>query len=498
MRNLRSIDTLRAALFAALGLAPFGCGGSLEVSANGDAGDGGAGDGGIDATPLADASRHFTCEDPTPVVIGGVDTGYDRCKGGTTRRRAVVACPSFLPRAGGGACPLGAQRPGFCNSDADCTKKANGTCDRLDTACVCGYGCVHDSDCEEPGSICVCGDLVGACVRSTCTTSATCGEGLECADYTHDPGCPGRAFTCQTPADECFVDADCTAGTCTARDKPPGRRTCEPRSCAVGRPFLVRNEARLAPTLGRADWRARVAPTLDGIDAGTRARLATEWTCVARMEHASIAAFARFALQLLAVGAPAELVDATHAAMADETRHARLAFGLAGAYAGEAIGPGRLAIDACLDDCELASMIATVVHEGCVGETVAAIEAREALDVARDPVVREVLATIAQDEARHAELAWRTVAWAVGVGGDDVRDAVRAAFADAGRSARAIDDAPLAASDVDLREHGVLSKSARMELRRAAVEHVVLPCARALAVDVRPRCASTRPAVPSP
>ena len=84
-----------------------------------------------------------------------------------------------------------------------------------------------------------------------------------------------------------------------------------------------------------------------------------------------------------------------HAAMADETLHARLAFGLAGAYAGEAIGPGRLAIDSCLDDRDLAAIIATVVHEGCVGETVAAIEAREAMDAARDPVVKDVLATIA-------------------------------------------------------------------------------------------------------
>ena len=63
------------------------------------------------------------------------------------------------------------------------------------------------------------------------------------------------------------------------------------------------------------------------------------------MEHASVAAFARFTLHLMSLGAPAALVERSNAALADETLHAKLAFAIASGYAGRAIGPGPLAID---------------------------------------------------------------------------------------------------------------------------------------------------------
>src|SRR5436190_13763000 len=99
-------------------------------------------------------------------------------------------------------------------------------------------------------------------------------------------------------------------------------------------------------------------------------------------------------------------------------------------------------------------MIETVVREGCIGETVAALEAREALARASDPAVRAVLARIARDEARHAELAWRTVAWALSIGDERVRAAVAAAFRDAERAL------PAAEPALDLAAYGRLSGSA--------------------------------------
>src|SRR5262249_3539695 len=158
------------------------------------------------------------------------------------------------------------------------------------------------------------------------------------------------------------------------------------------------------------------SPDLDGLSPSTRALLAARWTSIGLMEHASIAAFARFALQLLAVGAPPDLVRASQEAMGDETEHARLAFAAASADAGEDVGPGALAIDGSLDGFDVAQLVATLLREGCIGETVAAIEAREALESAVDPVVRAVLETIARDELRHAELAWSTLAWLVSEG----------------------------------------------------------------------------------
>jgi hypothetical protein len=131
------------------------------------------------------------------------------------------------------------------------------------------------------------------------------------------------------------------------------------------------------------------------------------------MEHASIAAFARFSLQLLSLGAPPDLLTATQAAMADETAHARIAFGLASAYAGRPIGPGPLSLAGSLDDVDAQSIVEGAIAEGCIGETIAALEAAEAAERASDPIVRSLLRRIADDEMRHAELAWRFVDWAL-------------------------------------------------------------------------------------
>ena len=66
----------------------------------------------------------------------------------------------------------------------------------------------------------------------------------------------------------------------------------------MGRPFLVEGQARLAPRAARADSRAlSLHPRLEQLDAAPCAELAEEWTRIALMEHASIAAFARISLQ---------------------------------------------------------------------------------------------------------------------------------------------------------------------------------------------------------
>jgi hypothetical protein len=131
------------------------------------------------------------------------------------------------------------------------------------------------------------------------------------------------------------------------------------------------------------------------------------------MEHASIAAFARFNLQLLSLGAPAALVEACNNALIDETAHARLCFGLASRYGGTPVGPGPLDIGRCLEETSLMEVAKLVLREGCLGETVAAFEALEASELAVDPAVKQTLSRIARDEQRHAELAFQFLKWAL-------------------------------------------------------------------------------------
>jgi hypothetical protein len=218
--------------------------------------------------------------------------------------------------------------------------------------------------------------------------------------------------------------------------------------------------------------RARVAPD-------ARARLADEWVRIGLMEHASIAAFARFTLQLMSLGAPADLIERSNAAMSDETAHAKLAFSIASAYAGRDVGPGLLDVSGALEGGSLREILINVVREGCIGETVAAVEAAEALEHAVDPVVQSALARIAKDELRHADLAWQFVRWAIDNGGDDLRDEVRREL-DIARASFTRSHGPTADDDRTLLAGGILPPALKREVRVATFERVVLVCAHAL------------------
>ncbi len=123
---------------------------------------------------------------------------------------------------------------------------------------------------------------------------------------------------------------------------------------------------------------------IEGLDPILRQAIASSWADAALDEHASVASFARFSLHLLAVAAPPDLLVAAHRAGLDEIAHARACFEIAGAYAGEALSPGPLRLSGdLLGPLDLASIAAAAVIEGCVGETVASLEAREAAATAR-------------------------------------------------------------------------------------------------------------------
>ena len=205
-----------------------------------------------------------------------------------------------------------------------------------------------------------------------------------------------------------------------------------------GRPALEHGAELLAPVQASAGWRRGATPRVDHLDDDARAALAAEWLATARAEHASVASFARATLELMAVGAPPELLAACSRAALDEVRHAELAFALASAYAGRALDPGPLPALTPRGG-GLAAVARDTFIEGCVGETGAVLEAERALAALRqdgDPAVRDVLERIVRDETRHAELAWQTVTWAVTSGGPEVLAAVHAAARDAEPSAR--------------------------------------------------------------
>ena len=68
---------------------------------------------------------------------------------------------------------------------------------------------------------------------------------------------------------------------------------------------------------------AEISPDLRGLDEETRLALGAWWAEIAALEHASVASFARFTLQLLSLGAPPELLADVGQASADEIRRRR-------------------------------------------------------------------------------------------------------------------------------------------------------------------------------
>ncbi len=400
-------------------------------------------------------------------------TGFATCSNGLVTRPTATTCESDLPRPT--EC---GNDPEFdqCASDADCTEQAHGVCSSgFDAGCYCQYGCVSDDECGA-GQICVCGEFIGSCQTSDCTTDADCGEGHVCAVWHAASECGGGGFACTTDEDTCVVDDDCEGeNVCTYEG---GARVCAPLDgCAIGRPFLVDEAPRLARVAPRGDWQSAPSALYVDIDETTRFALAERWTEIALMEHASIAAFARFAMQLLALGAPADLVAKTAKAMSDETRHAELAFGMASSLRGRALGPGPLSLHHALDaESTPETLLRNVFREGCVGETIAALEAREGAEQSR----LGVLFQIAADESDHACLAWAAVKWLVEQMGEESADILEEELAHAEAEVSLIKRAEL-----DLSDFGHLTSEGRAKLRAHALGTLVRPATEALVARIR-------------
>lgn len=503
-------DFWRLSLFAALGFCPNACGGATDQD-----------------TSTSTSDTLIDKQQPTGASACGQSTQYPQgqtpadlavCENELVHRPSRdVQCSSVLPRPNSALPPeLTAVDGSTCASDNDCTEHPHGFCAAWGSPggppvpASCRYGCVTDTDCSD-GTICICSQPVGQCIKASCHEDADCGDGMLCArwDASHNSSCGSDfSYECQKPDDECAVGADCPQGDFGASCiTEAGAHVCHSSDGVVcGRPFLVDGTARLAaltnqpfsapprlecslggcsPAAGNATdlERCQVPPEL-------RALVGQHWALIGLMEHASIAAFARFTLQLMHVGAPLVFLAASQRAMLDETEHAKTCFAIASHVQGRSVGPGKLPLADALGETELVDILRLTIREGCVGETLAAMEASEAAALAEQPFIASALRGIQSDELRHAELAWRFVQWALSQddgprlrsGARPLRDVVAEEFAralsDANDSACSTDT--LSPTDRACARYGMLPGASRRAVRRAALRDVVAPCAAEL------------------
>jgi hypothetical protein len=467
-----STDGFRLALLAAIA-GSLGCG-SGSGGTRTDAGD-------------AELSRGFSACSPTG-DLGYSGSGVVQCSERFLHRARALECRPDLLRPGAAGYPASrseASANSSCFTDQDCPQGYDGMCVLRDQQLLCAYGCRQDEDCGA-GQLCLCNEgLAGECVPAECRTDADCAAGSLCTGPANLGGYVTLHFSCQQASDECAGDADCGSQTYCQFDSQLGHKVCRGIGAVPGRPFLVQGAARLAAVTASSGWLGSSAAAADADgpspSADERAQVVEHWLRVAQMEHASVAAFARFALQLLSLGAPARLLQAASAAQADEIRHAEAAFRVASHFHGAAFGPGPLALgDLALGE-TLEQIVVGTVLEGCVGETLAALEAAEALAHAEHPLARAALERVAEDEARHAELAWSFLAWALERHGDQLLGSVTAAF-DRARNERR---APSTRSGLE--PFGVLGAAAAERVRHEAWQAVILPCLERLRARLQNR-----------
>ena len=223
---------------------------------------------------------------------------------------------------------------------------------------------------------------------------------------------------------------------------------------------------------------------LPGDQLAPRQALAAQWRENGRTEHASVAAFARLTLDLMALGAPPELVvDANRDAL-DEIRHAQLCFGLARALDGRAGSPGPFPEAGrartltttrilALEQLAVDSLIDGALHEGVSARIIARLARR--CEVA---VLEVMLKEIAADEGRHARHGWDVVLWCLAEGGEPVARALEGALHSLPK--KMASTMPAAARDGSWERLGIMGEALEAEEHAATLAYVERRTAQAI------------------
>jgi len=327
------------------------------------------------------------------------------------------------------------------------------TCDKTSTAAgktfnTCGSSCPQ-----------ICGQASSQMCNMMCNQGCFCKSGL------YD----------DTKQNKCVTKSQCT----TPPPPPYGGRG----GIAIGRPFKTEDCPGLTSNTvsgihaNGSDWVGISRHTSPALTSEERAAIAKEWSNNGLAEHASVASFSRFSLQLMAAAAPSELVSGAHSAAIDEVDHAKLCFGIASAIGGHPVAPGAFPVKTVEIDSKLSKILESVISEVCIEETLSAIRAAQRLNMVEHPAVKAALTKIAKDEAKHAALGWKTARWIL-----DKNPSLRPEAEDAFAKGLTFHESELEpASDNEiLAAHGVLDEATKVEWDNTNKANILKELARSL------------------
>lgn len=230
-------------------------------------------------------------------------------------------------------------------------------------------------------------------------------------------------------------------------------------------------------------WQATTAGELT---AAERARLAGTWTRRAAAEYLAVSTFSVLSLDLVAAGAPADVLSLCLRAGIDEVRHAELCLRMIEIYGGERVlpppGMSNLPDDPARP--RLHQALANTMLVSCVSETYATTILTATVELTVDPVARAVLTSIYSDEVMHARLGWSYLRHALEQGGDGARAAAAAMVPVALRGVANVVERERPAGEVTaaVRDHGLMTPAEERVIFSSCVREVLVPGFEALGI----------------
>jgi hypothetical protein len=202
--------------------------------------------------------------------------------------------------------------------------------------------------------------------------------------------------------------------------------------------------------------------------------LGHSWREAGVTAHGAAAAQAEFAVGLLRLAAPADLLRGAARGMLDEAALSAACLGLAGRYGAAQVRLSPIPRRDSAPEVDRNELVLSTLRRGCVAAAVEASCAREALEHCQDAAVREVLLQMEHGRARTAQLSWRFMGWALRETGRELADQVRVAVLTTLGAQASVPQ--LSVRDRQLLRHGVLGAAQRLAIEQRVLRDVVLPC----------------------
>lgn len=225
-----------------------------------------------------------------------------------------------------------------------------------------------------------------------------------------DPCAIFVGFACGLPTgvtarDGCFLSVNDCVSICSGLT---GSCHADPGSCPDGSPLEtgpVTIDCVVCPASGGRRTEGLTIATSESCPNA----LGAYFSGVSQLEAASVVAFRRLERELVHLAAPRSLVRSAARARRDEIRHARVTRRLAQRFGGHPRSPRVTKVPPR----SLEAVAFENAVEGCVRETFAALVALWQATHAADESIAREMTCIAEDETRHAALAWAIHGWLV-------------------------------------------------------------------------------------